>query len=363
MKIRNLEAKCYTIPLPSVLSDARHGFMHEFGLVTVEIETECGRRGMGYTYTVNAGQRAVWSHIEHDFKDVVIGMDARDIEAIWEKLHWRMHFQGRGGASSFAQAAVDIALWDLKAKAAEQPLYKVLGGHTDRVQAYIGGIDLLLPLDDLLVSTKERLDEGFKAIKMKVGHQDLSYDVQRAHAMRELLGDDIILCCDANMGLDTHHAIKASNAFADVNMYWFEEPTLPDDFFGMAKIARDGKSPLAAGENMHTVSEFATLMRMECVSFIQPDAATLGGLTPLMKVAHLAEAFNLPVTTHGIHQIHAHFLAAIPNSNLLEIHGFGLEKFMTKDPITYVDGDAVCSQDPGHGVEFDWQLLEEHRNH
>ncbi len=363
MKITSLVTKCYTIPLPSVLSDARHGFMHAFGLITVEIETESGYQGLGYTYTVNAGQHSVWSIIEHDFKELVIGKNALDIEKIWEVLHWRMHFQGRGGSASFAQAAIDIALWDIKAKVFGQPLYKALGGHSNRVQAYIGGIDLLLPLDALLESTKQRLDEGFKAIKMKVGHPDLSYDVKRAKAMRKLVGDDCILCCDANMGLRIDHAIRASNAFADVDMYWFEEPVLPDDFYGMAKVAQKGRSPIAAGENMHTLAEFAMMMRMECVSFVQPDAATLGGITPLMKVAHLAEAFNLPVTTHGIHQIHAHILSAIPNSNLLEIHGFGLEKYMTKDPITYIDGDAVCGSEPGHGVDFDWQLLEKYQNH
>jgi L-alanine-DL-glutamate epimerase-like enolase superfamily enzyme len=257
-------------------------------------------------------------------------------------------------------AAVDIALWDLRARRAGEPLWRLLGGHSNRVRAYAGGIDLHFSLEDLLEQARDFLARGFRAIKMKVGRERLSEDVSRVAAMREMLGPDFPLLVDANMRWSVEQAIRASHALAEHDVYWLEEPTIPDDVEGHARILREGSLPIAAGENLHTIYEFQEMIVRGAVSFPEPDVANIGGITPWIKVAHLAESFNLPVTSHGVHDLHVHLLAAVPNSSFLEAHGFGLDSFI-HHPLEIEDGYATAPDRSGHGVAFDWQALERHR--
>ena len=146
--------------------------------------------------------------------------------------------------------------------------------------------------------------------------------------MRELLGPDMPLMVDANMRWRVDEAIRASRALAEHGVYWLEEPTIPDDVAGHVRIAREGALPIATGENFHTLHEFQQMIAAGGVAFPEPDLATCGGVTVWQKVAHLAEANNLPVTSHGVHDLHVHLLAAVPNRSYLEAHGFGLERFI-----------------------------------
>jgi L-alanine-DL-glutamate epimerase-like enolase superfamily enzyme len=271
-------------------------------------------------------------------------------------MWWTLHYGGRGGQATSAISAIDIALWDLKARKAALPLYRLLGGYDARVPCYAGGIDLDLRLDALLAQTDENLRRGFRAIKMKVGRPKLSEDVARVQAMRRHLGDDFPLMVDANMRWSVDDAIRAARALQPMHPVWLEEPTIPDDVHGHARIVREGGLPIAAGENLHTLHEFAHFMRAEAVTFPEPDVTNCGGVTVFMKVAHLAEAFNLPVTSHGAHDVTVHLLAAVSNRAWLEAHGFGLDRYLAH-PMTIVDGNALAPERPGHGVEFDWDAL------
>ena len=359
MKIVQLQTDHFRIPLPVVLSDSMHGDMANFDLVTVRVRDEQGLEGLGYTYSVS-GAASIYAMIKADFEPLLIQADATRIEQIWEKLWWHVHFIGRGGVASFAQAAVDIALWDLQGKCHNTPLWRLLGGHNNRVKAYAGGIDLQFTLDDLLAQTRGFLQQGFRAIKMKVGRDKLSEDITRVAAMRELLGPDTPLMVDANMRWGVHEAIRAARALATHDVYWLEEPTIPDDIAGHARIAKEGGVPLATGENFHTVYEFQHMINYGAIAFPEPDVATIGGITPWLKVAHLAETNNLPVTTHGVHDLQVHLLAAVPNASYLEVHGFGLERFI-QHPLQIEEGEAIAPDRPGHGVEFDWQSLNAHK--
>ena len=176
-------------------------------------------------------------------------------------------------------------------------------------------------------------------------------------AVRELLGPDPPLMVDANMRWSADEAIRASRALAAHDVFWLEEPTLPDDVAGQVRIVRDGALPVAAGENLRTLHEFERLIGAGGVSFPEPDVSNCGGVTVWLKVAHVAEAHNLPVTSHGVHDLHVHLLAAVPNASYLEVHGFGLERFIAH-PLQLTDGEAVAPDRPGHGVELDWQALE-----
>jgi L-alanine-DL-glutamate epimerase-like enolase superfamily enzyme len=166
---------------------------------------------------------------------------------------------------------------------------------------------------------------------------------------------------DANMRWSADEAVRASRALAAYDLVWLEEPTVPEDVAGHVRAVKEGLLPVASGENLHSLWEFQRLIEAGGVSFPEPDAATCGGVTVWLKVAHLAQAHNLPVTSHGVHDIHVHLLAAVPNASYLEFHGFGLERFMASEPLRLRDGRAIAPDRPGHGVALDWAALEAHR--
>lgn len=358
--IATLRADFYHVPLPVVLTDSTHGEMKYFELITVRITDSDGADGMGYTYTVGAGGGAIHDMVVRDLTPKLIGQVSENIEALWQKMWWTLHYGGRGGQAVSAISAVDIALWDLKAKRARQPLYQALGGYDRNVPCYAGGIDLWLTLEELLAQTEGNLAKGFRAIKMKVGRPKLSEDVARVQAMREHLGADFPLMADANMRWSVDQAIQAARALQGCNLVWLEEPAIPDDIQGHARIVREGGVPIATGENFHTLHEFAHFMRAEALTYPEPDVTNCGGVTVFMKVAHLAESFNLPLTSHGAHDVAVHLLASAPNRSYLEAHGFGLDRYLAH-PLQIVDGNAIAPDRPGHGVMFDWDGLEKLR--
>jgi L-alanine-DL-glutamate epimerase-like enolase superfamily enzyme len=360
MPIAALEAALYRIQLPVALSDSTHGTMTHFELVTVRLRDSDGAEGVGYTYTTGAGGAAVHALIEQGLRPVLIGADADQIEALWTRMWWALHYGGRGGSVSLAVSACDIALHDLKARRLESPLWRMLGGFDPAVPCYAGGIDLDFTLDALLKQTDDNLAKGFRAIKMKVGRARLSEDVARVSAMRRHLGDDFPLMADANMRWTVDQSIRAARAFRDSNLTWLEEATIPDDIAGHARIVREGGVPIATGENLHTLYEFTQMIAAGGVTFPEPDVTNCGGITVFMKVAHLAEAFNLPLTSHGAHDLTVHLLAAVPNRSYLEVHGFGLDRYIAQ-PVKIVDGNATASDRPGHGVAFNWAALEKTR--
>ncbi|MBL8386050.1 MAG: mandelate racemase/muconate lactonizing enzyme family protein [Burkholderiales bacterium] len=355
--IASVRADLYRIPLPVTLSDSTHGTLTHFELVTARVTDSAGGDGCGYTYTVGANGRAIAATIAHDLAPGLVGERADLIEAVWQKMWWRLHYGGRGGAATMAIAAIDIALWDLKARGFGVPLWTLLGGFDARVPCYAGGIDLWFTEEALLAQTDANLAKGFRAIKMKVGRPRLSEDVARVAAMRAHLGADFPLMVDANMRWSADEAIRAARALAPLQPVWLEEPTIPDDIAGHARIVRDGGLPVATGENFHTLSEFQNMIAAGGVTFPEPDVTVVGGVTGFMKVARLAEAANLPVTSHGAHDITVHCLAACPNRSYLEAHGFGLDQYIAH-PLAIAEGCAVAPDRPGHGVEFDWKGLE-----
>ena len=356
-KIASIRAGLYRIPLPVLLTDSTHGEMTHFELVTARVADGDGAEGMGYTYTVGTNGHAIEATIARDLAPGLVGERADLIEALWHKMWWRLHYGGRGGAATMAIAAIDIALWDLKAKRFGVPLWTLLGGFDAKVPCYAGGIDLWFTLEDLLAQTDANLAKGFRAIKMKVGRPKLSEDVARVAAMRAHLGADFPLMVDANMRWSADEAIRAARAMQPSQLVWLEEPTVPDDIAGNARIVREGGVPIASGENLHTVSEFQNLIAAGGVTFPEPDVTVVGGITAFMKVARLAESANLPVTSHGAHDITVHCLAACPNRSYLEAHGFGLDKYIA-NPLRLENGCAIAPDRPGHGVEFDWKGLE-----
>ena len=355
--IANLEAGYYRVPLPTVLTDSTHGEMRAFELCTVRVRDADGAEGTGYTFTIGRNGGAIHAILSRELPEILAGEDAERIERLWQKLWWALHYGGRGGPTVLAISAIDMALWDLKAKRAGTALWRLLGGYDPKVPCYAGGIDLELSLDALLRQTDANLARGFRAIKMKVGRARLAEDVARVAAMRQHLGDGFPLMADANMKWSADLAIRAARAFQPHDLTWLEEPVIPDDIAGHVRVVAEGGVPIASGENLRTLWDFRQLIAAGGVTYPEPDVTNCGGITSFLKIAHLAEAFNLPVTSHGAHDVTVQLLAACPNRSYLEAHGFGLERYLVH-PFVLEDGCAVAPDRPGHGVEFDWQGLE-----
>lgn len=355
--IRDIEARVFRIPLEEPMQDARHGLQTYFELVTAEVTREDGRSGIGYSYTIGTGGHATKAMIDHDLTPMLIGRDADEIDTLYDEMQSRLHYVGRGGIASFAISAIDIALWDLRGRVRGLPLWKMAGGAGKTPLTYRGGVDLNYPVEKLVESVGGYLDQGFTAIKIKVGKPDLAEDVARLRAVRERIGPSNKLMVDGNFGYDLARATAAARAFEPFDLVWFEEPMEPDDFAGYGLLAQATRVPLAMGENLHTEQEFRHAFAYSSLSYIQPDASNCGGVTGFLRVAKLAEAKNIPVCSHGMQELHVSLVPAVPNAGWLEVHAFQIDRY-TRRPLVVENGRAVAPDEPGCGVAFDWERLE-----
>ncbi|RZU31644.1 L-talarate/galactarate dehydratase [Blastococcus saxobsidens] len=352
-RIESVTLSSVVLPLANAISDAkvftgRQRPMTEVVFLFAEIRTEAGLEGVGFGYSKRAGGPAQFAHAREVAPDL-IGEDPSDIARLWTKLVWAGASVGRSGASTQAIAAIDIALWDLKAKRAGLPLAKLLGAHGDSVRCYnTSGGFLHESIEQVKDNATRTLAEGIGGIKIKVGLPDSAEDLRRVRAVREHIGDAVPLMVDANQQWDRPTAMRVSRALEEFDLTWIEEPLDAYDAEGHAQLARTLDTAVATGEMLTSVPEHYELIRQGSVDIIQPDAPRIGGITQFLKLAALAEHSNLQLAPHFAMEIHLHLAAAYP-------HGTWVEHFDWLHPLFHErleirDGRMHLSDRPGLGV-------------
>jgi L-alanine-DL-glutamate epimerase-like enolase superfamily enzyme len=290
----------------------------------------------------------------------LVGQDSRLVEGVWRDLFASTRATTVGAITSLALAAVDTALWDLRCIRAGEPLWRVAGGFRPRVPLYdTEGGWLHLTTDELVVGAKAAVDAGWNGIKVKVGKPTAHEDLERLMAVRAAVGPRFDLMVDANQSMTAAEAIRRAEAFAPVDLFWLEEPLPADDVEGHVRLARSTSIPIAVGESMYSIAQFRDYLERGAASIVQVDVARVGGITPWLKVAHMAEAFNVDVCPHFLMELHVSLVAAIPNGRYVE-HIPQLRAITTAE-MTVQSGQGVAPEAAGLGIAWDRDAMDDRR--
>ncbi|MFJ5957440.1 mandelate racemase/muconate lactonizing enzyme family protein [Paenarthrobacter sp. NPDC092416] len=356
--IRHVKLSTARLPLTVPISDAkvftgRQKPMTEVVFLFAEITTEQGHSGIGFSYSKRAGGPAQYAHAK-EVAEGIIGEDPNDIGKIYTKLLWAGASVGRSGVATQALAAIDIALYDLKAKRAGLPLAKLLGSYRDSVQTYdTSGGFLNATLDEVKARATRSIEEGIGGIKIKVGLPDSKEDLRRVAGVREHIGWDVPLMVDANQQWDRATALRMGRQLEEFNLIWIEEPLDAYDFEGHAHLAQVLDTPIATGEMLASVAEHKGLINANGCDIIQPDAPRVGGITQFLRLAALADERDLGLAPHFAMEIHLHLAAAYPRESWVE-HFDWLDPLF-EERLETKNGRMIVPDRPGLGVTLSGQ--------
>ncbi|MGO4590520.1 L-talarate/galactarate dehydratase [Paenarthrobacter sp. 2TAF44] len=356
--IRHIKLSTARLPLTVPISDAkvftgRQKPMTEVVFLFAEITTEQGHSGIGFSYSKRAGGPAQYAHAK-EVAEGIIGEDPNDIGRIYTKLLWAGASVGRSGVATQALAAIDIALYDLKAKRAGLPLAKLLGSYRDSVQTYnTSGGFLNATLEEVKARATQSIEEGIGGIKIKVGLPDSKEDLRRVAGVREHIGWDVPLMVDANQQWDRATALRMGRQLEEFNLIWIEEPLDAYDFEGHAHLAHVLDTPIATGEMLASVAEHKGLINANSCDIIQPDAPRVGGITQFLRLAALADERGLGLAPHFAMEIHLHLAAAYPREPWVE-HFDWLDPLF-EERLETKNGRMIVPDRPGLGVTLSGQ--------
>lgn len=356
MKIRSVLPFILHAPLNTEsISDSTHTITH-WGIVGTRIVTDDGQEGFGFTGTHAhlPSDRLIAACLRDCYAPLLIGENPQDGDRLWLKLarHPALQWVGRAGITQLALAAVDIALWDLRAKAAGLPLWQLLGGATkERLEAYNTDIGWLsIPQTGLVEKSLRAIEhDGFRRLKLKVGHADPMTDIDRIEAVRNAVGPKVTIAVDGNGKWDLPTCQRFCARAEVLDLYWFEEPMWYDDVAAHAALARSTTIPVALGEQLYTADAFNAFISASAVQYVQPDVTRLGGITEYIQVAHNAHSNRLPVVAHvgDMGQVHVHLSYWHPATSVLEYIPWIKDCFV--EPIRVEEGHYVRPQMPGAG--------------
>ena len=322
----------------------------------VRITDSDGAVGVGYSYTIGTGGPAIVELLARSLVPALLGRDGSQVEKIWRDLLFLTHATSVGAITSLALAAIDTALWDLRCRKAGLPLHVMAGGAKDQIRLYTteGGW-LHLPKEALVDDALKAKSLGFGGSKVKVGHP-IHEDVERLDALRAALGADFEIFTDANQAFNVDEAVRRARHYEAADIGWFEEPLPADDVDGHVSLSQSTSIPIAIGESLYGLSHFRDYLQRGACSIVQVDVARIGGVTPWLKTAHLAEAYNVAVCPHFLMELHVALCCAVSNSRWLEY--IPQLDDLTTEPMRIREGHAEPSQAPGLGISWDFEAIE-----
>ena len=323
----------------------------------VRITTDDGIIGTGYAYTVGTGGSAVVAMVRDDLAPILVGRDPALVEQIWKDLFFHVHANAIGATVSLSLAAIDLALWDIRCQKAGEPLWRLAGGAQERLPLYTteGGW-LNFSIEELADGALEAKEQGFLGCKPKVGKPSAAEDVARLQAVRDVVGPDFAVMVDANQAFTVSEAIRRARLFEPLDLAWFEEPMPAEDMRGHMRLSASTSLPIAIGESLYHPSHFREYLANDACSTVQVDVARIGGITPWLKVAHIAESFNISVCPHYLMEIHVSLCAAVPNAQWVEYIPQLTD--LTTVPMRIEDGYAYPPDTPGIGIAWDMSIVE-----
>lgn len=325
----------------------------------VRIFADDGAVGTGYTYTIGTGGHAIVELLARNLAPQLIGRDPERVEEIWKALFFHTHATAVGAITSLALATIDTALWDMRCHRSGRPLHIEAGGAQRSVPLYTteGGwlhIDTAALVEDALRAKQA----GFGGSKIKVGRPPKE-DVSRLSAVREAVGDGFEIMVDGNQGASVDEAIRRARLYEPLDLAWYEEPLPAEDLGGHIRLSASTSLPIAVGESIYSLSHFREYLQRDACSVVQVDVARIGGITPWLKTAHLAEAFNVAVCPHFLMELHVALSAAVPNGRWIEY--IPQLDALTTTGMRIESGHAVPSDEPGLGIAWDWAAIDRMR--
>jgi L-alanine-DL-glutamate epimerase-like enolase superfamily enzyme len=360
MKITHVTTRVLRTPADNPLVVGLPAATDTREFVTLELGTDQGLVGLGLTFFGGALTPALKAAVD-TFAGLVVGDDPTQVEAIAAKCRRAASGSGPGGIFTLALSAVDIACWDLKGKALGRSVSALLGGLRNRVPTYASGALMRPHSLDYLAKAGPRLrDMGFRQMKMQCGSEPtLGASIERVRVMREAIGPDVDLMCDINQLWSVNQAIEVGRRIEPYQLFWLEDPTTHDDYPGLARIADALGTPIAAGEYHYGIVPFRHLLEARSIDIVMIDLLRVGGITQWMKVAGMAEAFNLPVVSHLVPEFHVHLIAAIPNGLTVEYMPWTLHLF--EETPALQNGQLVVPPKPGLGLAFDQNAIKRYQ--
>jgi L-alanine-DL-glutamate epimerase-like enolase superfamily enzyme len=359
MKITGYEATALNVPETDPLANMPEEVGRTRPVVILRLRTDSGIEGIGVTFYGGKMTGSLRVAVD-ELAELTVGEDPLRIEKIIGKLRTGTGDScGPGGIFTLALSAIDIALWDIKGKALDQPLWKLLGGHRDRVPTYASGsLRRGLTHDQAQQAAHTLVQKGFKEMKTQMalpGNPPPAEEIRRVQVVREAIGPDIKLMCDINQRWRPEQAIDIGSRAEDVGLFWLEDVTTADDYQGLARVTAALKTPIAGGEYLWGIVPFRHMIEARSVDIVMVDIARVGGVSQWMKVAAMAEAFNLPVVSHVMPEILVHVVAACPNGLTVEYMPWMLALYEETPAIE--DGELVLPNKPGLALTFDEKAI------